>query len=94
LAILGGSAGTTLDAFKLIHDARKHGARVALFGRKINLSESPLLFIRFLRSIADGQIDPREAVKAYHDELRQSGVRPLRSLPADLRLTDQSLAYS
>jgi len=94
VGILGGSAGTTLDAFQLIHDARKHGARVALFGRKINLSESPLVFIRFLRAIADGQIDPKEAVKAYHDELRQAGIRPLRSLPMDLRLTDQSLSYS
>src|SRR5215471_6189319 len=36
VAILGGSAGTTYDAFKLIHDAQKYGARVALFGRKIN----------------------------------------------------------
>jgi hypothetical protein len=94
VGILGGSAGTTLDAFQLIHEARRHGARVALFGRKINLSESPLAFIRFLRGIADGRIDPREAVKAYHDELRQAGIRPLRPLPMDLRLTDQSLSYS
>src|SRR5207237_5195390 len=32
--ILGGSSGTTYDAFKLLEDARKYGARAALFGRK------------------------------------------------------------
>ena len=31
VGILGGSSGTTHDAFKLIADARKYGARVALF---------------------------------------------------------------
>jgi hypothetical protein len=41
VGILGGSAGTTYDAFKLIHDAQKYGARVALFGRKINNAEHP-----------------------------------------------------
>jgi len=93
VGILGGSAGTTLDAFQLIHDARKHGARVALYGRKINLSEDPLAFIRYLRAITDGQIDPREAVKAYHDELRKSGIRPLRPLSQDLKITETSLSY-
>src|SRR5687768_14981535 len=39
VGVLGGSAGTTYDAFKLIHDAQKYGARVALFGRKINNAE-------------------------------------------------------
>src|SRR5260370_41477550 len=36
VGILGGGAGTTYDAFKLIHDAQKYGARVALFCPKIN----------------------------------------------------------
>src|SRR6185437_3611558 len=36
VGILGGGAGTTYDAFKLIAEAQKYGARVALFGRKIN----------------------------------------------------------
>jgi len=57
VGILGGGAGTTLDAFQLLHDAQQYGARVALFGRKINLSEQPLVFIEFLRQIADGEID-------------------------------------
>ncbi|HQA00484.1 MAG TPA: hypothetical protein PLT93_20315, partial [Phycisphaerae bacterium] len=36
IGILGGSSGTTYDAFKLISEAQKYGAKVALFGRKIN----------------------------------------------------------
>lgn len=86
VGILGGSAGTTHDAFKLLHDARKHGARVALFGRKINNAEDQLTFIRFLRRIADDDVTPAEAVRAYHGALQQRGIRPLRSLEDDLRL--------
>lgn len=69
VGILGGSAGTTYDAFKLISEAQKHGARVALFGRKINYSEHPLSFIEMLRAIVEGQVSPEEAVKAYHNSL-------------------------
>src|SRR5207249_10639411 len=64
VGILGGSAGTTYDAFKLIHDAQKYGARVALFGRKINNAEHQLAFIEMLRLITEGKISPEEAVRA------------------------------
>ena len=87
VGILGGSAGTTLDAFQLIHDAQKYGAQVALFGRKINLSEDPLAFIEFLRRITDGEISPKEAVQAYHGRLQSAGITPMRSLQDDLVLT-------
>jgi hypothetical protein len=87
VGIMGGAAGTTRDAFQLLHDAQKHGARAALFGRKINLSEQPLVFIEFLRHIADGEIGPVEAVKAYHAALAEQGIKPHRSLPADLQTT-------
>lgn len=93
VGILGGSAGTTLDAFKLIHEARVHGARVALFGRKINLSEHPLTFVRYLRAIIDNQITPEEAVHAYHGDLQKLDIRPLRSLADDLVITDQLMSY-
>src|SRR5205085_3428822 len=66
VGILGGSAGTTYDAFKLLAEAKKYGARVALFGRKINNAENQLAFIHFLRLIADGQVTAEEAVRAYH----------------------------
>src|SRR5439155_1703075 len=45
VGILGGSAGTTYDAFKLLAEAKKYGARVALFGRKINNAENQLAFV-------------------------------------------------
>ena len=93
VGILGGSAGTTLDAFQLIHDAQKHGARVALFGRKINLSEHPLAFIRFLRHITDGDITPTDAVRAYHAVLAELGIKPLRALAYDLQTTTTLRSY-
>ena len=93
VGILGGSAGTTYDAFKLIHDAQKYGARVALFGRKINNAEHQLAFIEMLRLITDGRITPEEAVRAYHGVLEGKGIKPHRPLAEDLRLTDQAMSY-
>jgi hypothetical protein len=93
VGILGGGAGTTYDAFKLIHDAQKYGARVALFGRKINNAEHQLAFIEMLRFITDGKLSPEEAVRAYHGVLQGKGIKPHRSLEDDLRLTDQSMSY-
>src|SRR6185503_18878853 len=69
VGILGGSSGTTYDAFKLLSEAKKYGARAALFGRKINNCEHQLTFVKYLRAIADGQVQPEEAVRAYHGEL-------------------------
>ena len=93
VGILGGSAGTTFDAFKLIHDAQKYGARVALFGRKINNAEHQLGFIEMLRLITDGRVSPEEAVAAYHAILQAQGIKPHRPLEQDLQLTDQSMSY-
>lgn len=93
IGILGGSAGTTLDAFQLIHDAQKYGARVALFGRKINLSESPLAFIALLRRVVDGEVTPTDAVKVYHSILQKTGIKPQRSLQQDLQLTTNQMSY-
>jgi hypothetical protein len=94
VGILGGSAGTTRDAFQLLHDAQKYGARVALFGRKINNAENQLAFVHFLRLIVDGRLGPVEAVKAYHAVLAKLGLKPNRVLDDDLKLTDQSMSYS
>jgi hypothetical protein len=93
VGILGGSAGTTYDAFKLIHDAQKYGARVALFGRKINNAEHQLAFIEMLRLITDGKVTPEEAVRAYHGVLHGKGIKPHRPLDKDLELTDQAMSY-
>jgi hypothetical protein len=93
VGILGGSAGTTYDAFKLIHDAQKYGARVALYGRKINNAEHQLAFIEMLRMITDGKITPEEAVRAYHGVLQSKGIKPTRTLEEDLKTTDQAMSY-
>jgi hypothetical protein len=94
VGILGGSAGTTYDAFKLLSEARKYGARVALFGRKINNAENQLAFVRFLRWIADGELNPEEAVRAYHGVLQQLGIAPHRPLDDDLQLHTNVMNYA
>jgi hypothetical protein len=94
VGILGGSAGTTYDAFMLLAEARKYGARVALFGRKINNAENQLAFIQFLRYIADGEIEPEEAVRAYHGVLQQLGIKPQRTLEEDMVLQTNVMSYA
>ena len=89
--MLGGGAGTTRDCFELIHQAEKYGARVALFGRKINLAESPLEIVRLMRAVADGSVAPAEAVVAYHATLKKQGVTPRRDLAADNEITESAL---
>jgi hypothetical protein len=93
VGILGGSAGTTRDAFQMLADAQKYGAKVALYGRKINNAENQLAFVQFLRLIVDGVIGPVEAVKAYHAVLGKLGISPKRPLEADLALGAGSMSY-
>ncbi|MCC7349267.1 MAG: hypothetical protein IT446_01740 [Phycisphaerales bacterium] len=92
--ILGGSSGTTYDAFKLLEQAKKYGARAGLYGRKINNSEHQLTFVKYLRAIADAQITPEEAVPAYHGELEKLKIPPYRPLKDDMQLTDTATSYS
>ena len=87
VGILGGPAGTTHDAFRMLWEAQKYGARAALFGRKINQAEDQLLFVKTLRAITDGNIGPEDAVRAYHADIEAAGVRPHRPLDEDLQLT-------
>ncbi len=89
--ILGGASGTTMDAFTLLAKAKQHGARAALFGRKINNAEDQLLLIALLRRVADAEITAADAVRAYHDGLKKRGVAPIRPLDADSRITAQEL---
>jgi hypothetical protein len=93
VGILGGGAGTTYDAFKLLGEAKKYGARAALFGRKINGAECQLAFVEFLRLIADGQLEPEEAVRAYHGVLQRLKIRPQRSLAEDMELRTGVMSY-
>jgi hypothetical protein len=91
VGVLGGGAGTTRDAFELIHQAERYGARVALFGRKINLAESQLEMVAMLRRVASGEVKPKEAVKAYHGRLKKLGIAPARSLEDDSTVTEAVL---
>jgi hypothetical protein len=90
---LGGSAGTTRDAFELLHSAKSYGARVALFGRKINAAEHQLSFVEHLRRVADDEILPVEAVKSYHSTLAKLRIPPHHSIDQDLQLTTGCLNY-
>jgi len=94
VGVLGGSAGTTHDAFHLLEDAKKHGARVALFGRKIVAAEHQVSFVVHLRHVAEGRMSAPEAVRAYHADLARMGIRPNRSPEDDLALTTTTFAYS
>jgi hypothetical protein len=91
LGILGGSAGTTRDTFELLHRAQANGARVALFGRKIQRAESQQDLVGLMRPVLRGELTPEAAVRAYHEALDRAGIVADRSLEHDLRLTDPVL---
>ncbi len=94
VGILGGSAGTTFDAYHMLWEAKKYGARVALYGRKINHAEHQLSFVKYLRAVADDQLEPAEAVRAYHGDLQQLGIPPQRSLADDLQSMETMGSYA
>ena len=91
VGVLGGGAGTTRDCFELICQAQKYGARVALFGRKINRAESPLDVVRLMRAVSDGALTPLEAVEDYHEALRKKGIAPIRDFADDSAITESVL---
>ena len=91
VGILGGSAGTTRDTFELLAASRRGGARLVLFGRKIKLAEHPLALVALMRRVVEGEVGPEEAVRAYHDGLRKSGLVPVRPLEKDLAISEDVL---
>jgi DhnA family fructose-bisphosphate aldolase class Ia len=91
VGILGGAKGTTRDTFELVSQAAKYGARVALFGRKINLAESPLDLVSLMRQVIEGGVSPAEAVRAYHDKLHKHGLTPTLALDKDGEITEAVL---
>jgi hypothetical protein len=93
VGILGGSSGTTFDAYFMLWEAKRYGARVALYGRKINNAEHQLTFIKHLRAVADDELSPAEAVRTYHADLAKLGIRPYRTLEDDMRRTDGATSY-
>jgi len=91
VGILGGGRGTTRDTFELASQAEKSGARVALFGRKINFAESPVKLVELMRLVVEGDLTGAEAVKAYHDHLAKNRIAPDRPLAEDIEITDPVL---
>jgi hypothetical protein len=91
IGILGGSAGTTRDCFELLSQGEKSGARVALFGRKINLAESPLDLVALFRPVLESKLTPAEAVKSYHATLAKKKLKPKRALEDDMKITEPVL---
>ncbi len=82
VGILGGSAGTTFDAFQMLWEAKKYGAEWPCSAarstrRSINFPSSNNC------ALADGDTTPPEAVKAYHGALQKLGIKPTRSLAED-----------
>lgn len=91
VGILGGSAGTARDTFELLRRVETNGGRVALFGRRIQRAESQQDLVGQMRPVLKGEVSPAEAVRAYHDALREGGRRPQRTLEEDLQITDPTL---
>ncbi len=91
VGVLGGSPSTIHDTFQLVAKAKKYGARVALFGRRIKVTEDPLAFVAILREVADENISPEEAVQAYHGALQEKGIAPQRSLEDDMVIHTSAL---
>jgi DhnA family fructose-bisphosphate aldolase class Ia len=85
VGIMGGTTGTTFDSFRMLADAQRHGARAALYGRRIKDAEDPLAFIVAMRRIVDDEMSPEEAVRWYHAELERQDIRAKRCLSEDLQ---------
>ena len=75
VGILGGAAGTTRDTFELLHRAsstaagsRCSGARSSARSRSsTSWPDAPVL---------RGELDPADAVRAYHEALAKAGLPP------------------
>jgi len=93
VGILGGASGTSRDTFELALQAEQSGARLALFGRKINLAEAPLELVRLLRETIEQKCNTETAVRNYHSYLKEYAIAPQRSLEQDLQVTDPVLMH-
>ena len=91
VGVLGGGKGTIRDTFELVRQSEKYGARVALFGRKINLAESPVTLVSLMRSVIEGELSTLNAVKEYHSSLSKEGITPKLSFEQDQIVTEKVL---
>lgn len=93
VGVLGGAGATHRDTFELIAQSERHGARLALFGRKINQAEDQCGLIAWMRRVADRAVTPAEAVRGYHADLGRAGLSPDRALDEDLAVTSAALRF-
>ena len=92
VGLLGGSSGTTTrDTFELLKQGEQAGARVALFGRKIQRAESQSDIVRLIRPVIEGLMTPDKAVEEYHKALAEKKIVPNRTLTVDRQITDTAL---
>jgi len=91
VGVLGGGKGTTRDTFELALQSERCGARIALFGRKINLAEAPLDLVSLMRQVVEDDISSLDAVKEYHDRLKNAAIKPHRPLDDDIKITEAVL---
>lgn len=91
VGVLGGGGGTHRDTFELLAQAEACGARLALFGRKINMAEHQTSLIAWMRRVVDRDCTPAEAVRGYHGDLARLGLTPDRDLDTDLGITEDVL---
>ncbi|OCP19358.1 MULTISPECIES: hypothetical protein [unclassified Ensifer] len=92
VGVMGGGGGTHRDTFEIIAQAERFGARLAIFGRKVNLAEHQPSLIVWMRAVADRNATPAEAVRGYRSDLERQGIQPDRSFEHDLAVTDAVLA--
>jgi hypothetical protein len=93
VGVQGGPAGTTRDTYELLAQAVRSGARASLLGRKIELAESPLDLVALMRPVLRGELEPEEAVRAYHAALRERSLGSRRSLEEDQHLSEAVLQH-
>ena len=94
VGVLGGPPSTANDSFTLVRDVKRSGGRVALFGRRIKVADSPILFCELLRRVADDELSPEDATREYHGRLTAAGITPSRSLEDDLVIETPELRGS
>jgi len=73
--ILGGASGTTRDTFELLAQAEAAGARVALFGRKINLSEAPLKLVALMREVIEKPLTSSQGLPSLSESAQHHGAK-------------------
>ena len=91
VGLLGGPPGTTRDTFELLKQGERAGARVALFGKKIQRAESQSDIVRLMRPVIEGSMTPDKAVEEYHKSLTEKKITPKRSLTVDRQITEPAL---